>query len=366
MASYHCSACGKNFTVPDWLKGSLKCPSCRTSVGAEAPAAVQSATNEHNDKNQSPSPGSSVRGAERAHVERPCGGRCPEEEARGGVQNRLSGLPATIRKATLFGLWGMAGGLVGWGLGEFFIPSNPFYWTRQFLSLVVLTGCWFGMVGLAIAISLYIGHSYHLRRHFRVDRGLIFTAILGLLAGGVAGAVAQFAYAGIGPTEFLRVICWGVAGGLLGLMLSFRIPNLGCWRGLAGGLVGGLIGGSLFVAAMTFSQQVGRVAGLAAIGFCIGVMIVIVEAFFREAWLEVMYGPREVSTVSLGSTPVSLGAERCVVYLPGAAAVECQYFMKDGRIFYSKGAVGTAAEIKPGDRRMVGNVTITVRGAKAT
>jgi Ca-activated chloride channel family protein len=133
---------------------------------------------------------------------------------------------------------------------------------------VVNVGVWFGIVGACISIALLAGHAYYLKRGSQLGASAKGGALFGLIAGAVAGAIAQGVYGGIGPTEGLRVICWGMAGGLLGYGLSFRIPNLGHACGLLGGLAGGVIGGGLFLI-FTFglsNQVVGRLLGLTAIG----------------------------------------------------------------------------------------------------
>jgi hypothetical protein len=188
---------------------------------------------------------------------------------------------------------------------------------------------------------------------------------IGLVAGGIAGAIAQYTYTSIGPTEALRILCWGIVGGLLGFGLSFRGPNLGRWRGLGGGFIGGLCGGTIFVLLVIASglpETIGRLFGTAVIGFFIGLMIVLIESVFREAWLEVRYNPREVRTVSLGKEPVSIGgnSKLCTVYVPNSHPVAYRYQLQDGKIICEDVAANTPRNLYPGEEQTLGLVTIAV------
>jgi hypothetical protein len=225
-------------------------------------------------------------------------------------------------------------------------------------------GLWFAVIGAAIALGIAIGQSRYLRREQKRPATLA-TGAFGFGAAFVAGAIAQATYVIIGPTEILRDACWGLAGGLIGAALSVRIPNLGIWRGLLGGLAGGLIGGGLFIAlAFTLSDFLGRLIGTAAIGFMIGLMIVLSESLLREGWLEIHFGPREMRTVSLGREPVRIGSDSsfCTVYVTGAAPVAYTYTVEKGQI-RCEDSNGNSTIVLPGTGHTVGKVTIVVRGA---
>jgi hypothetical protein len=211
-------------------------------------------------------------------------------------------------------------------------------------------------------VALLAGQAYYLKRRLQSGEA-VKGGVVGFLAGAVAGAIAQSIYGGIGANEVLRIICWGIAGGLLGYGLSFRIPNVGGQRGLLGGAVGGVIGGGLFIA-LTFGLRddvVGRLVGVTAIGFCIGLMIALVEAVLREVWLEVRYGPKEARVVSLGREPVSIGGDRaCTIYAQNAPPLALRYRLEEGRIVCEDVVQGRTMPVSPADRRVVGPLTITV------
>ncbi len=59
---------------------------------------------------------------------------------------------------------------------------------------------------------------------------------------------------------------------------------------MGGGGVGGVLGGCLFILfAYNLSGTAGRLAGCAAIGFWIGIMLVVAETLFNKAWLVISY-----------------------------------------------------------------------------
>ena len=184
----------------------------------------------------------------------------------------LTSIKENYSQALQFGGWGALGGAIGSLLAELISWDN----STSFVEIVISVGIWFGVIGGLISIFLLMGYSSYLKRGWRIGESIKKGILPGVLAGFIAGAIAQSTYTIIGPTELLRVICWGIAGGLLGLGLSFRIPNLGKIRGLGGGGIGGIIGGILFIFISLFlGEVIGRLLGISAIGFLIGLMIIL-------------------------------------------------------------------------------------------
>jgi hypothetical protein len=282
----------------------------------------------------------------------------------GGLNMTLAkNITAAFNKALGVATWGAIGGAIGDLGGEPFWTVN--HRSNSITDLMVDVGLWFGLIGAAIAVALLIASAQYLKRGLQIQQAFRDGVLLGFVAGATAGAIAQYTYTSVGPTEFLRVICWGIGGGLLGLGLSFRIPNLGRWRGLGGGLAGGLLGGSLFVLLAIvndLSHSVGRLIGTAAIGFCIGLMIIIIEAAFREAWLQIHYNPREVRTVSLGSQPVSIGGDPnlCTIYVHNAPPMALRYQLNQGQVLCKDISTGTTHPLQAGDKQTLGTVTIVL------
>ncbi|MUG96834.1 hypothetical protein F7734_32635 [Scytonema sp. UIC 10036] len=272
-------------------------------------------------------------------------------------------ITARFDKALRFAIWGGIGGAIGDIVSEPFL--GVYRGSNSLIEEMIHSSLWFGIIGAGIAVSLLIASAQYLKRGLQIQQALQDGVLLGFVAGAIAGAIAEYTYLSVGPTEFLRVICWGIAGGLLGLGLSFRIPNLGRSRGLGGGLAGGLLGGCLFVffAVVNHTSLItGRLTGFSAIGFCIGLMIAIVEATFREAWLQIHYNPREVRTVSLGSQPVSIGGDPnlCTIYVHNAPPMALRYQLDQGQILCEDIPTGTTHPLQPGDKQTLGTVTIVL------
>ena len=114
------------------------------------------------------------------------------------------------------------------------------------------------------------------------------------------------------------------------------------------------------------SDAVGHVAGGALLGLFLGLMIALVEAAFRQAWLEVVFGPKEVRTIALGSSPVSIGGgPGCTVYANGTAPVALRYRFENGTVLCEDVAAGRTESVRSGDVRRAGRLTLYVRGKGA-
>ncbi|BAQ64810.1 hypothetical protein [Geminocystis sp. NIES-3709] len=273
------------------------------------------------------------------------------------------------QQALQLGLWGAMGGAIGSIIGDIILVGEN---QTIFMALVVTVGFWFAIIGLSIALSLLLGYSCYLKRGIRWGESLKSALLPGLVSGLIAGAIAQGIFSLLGATETLRLICWGIAGGLLGFGLSFRIPNLDKIRGLGGGFLGGIIGGCLFIAfSLIAGEIIGRIFGLASIGFLIGLMIVLIEAVFRDAWLIVHYGENEQKTVSLGSQPVILGSSnKAHIYLPksqGYTPITAKIYLENKQIFinfdqeHGQKMKQLTQELKSGDIRKLGNIAIEIK-----
>ena len=189
--------------------------------------------------------------------------------------------------------------------------------------------------------------------------------LFGLIAGAVSGAIAEVIFSGIGDgeNEFLRVICWGIAGSLLGLGLAKRIPNLGMLRGAGGGGVGGVLGGCLFILfAYTLSGTAGRLAGCAAIGFWIGIMLVVAETLFNKAWLVISYDTGVNRTLTVGAEPVTFGSDEnlSIICIPNVAPLAMRFQLEAGQIVCENFETGAVSYLRSGDQKSIGNCTITV------
>ena len=280
------------------------------------------------------------------------------------------------KQGMIFGAWGAIGGSIGSSIGELVINPTSSTTSASFIVLSIRVGIWFSIIGAGISIGFLVGYSKYLKRKFQFNNSVKNGIFQGFIAGFIAGAIAQGTYTIIGSTEFLRVICWGIAGGLLGLGLSLHIPNLGRLRGFVGGMIGGVTGGSLFVLfSWSIGEIIGRILGIAAIGFFIGLMIALVETVFRKISLIIHWNKKEQTILSLGKQPILLGSSNnSHIYLskfdgfhPKTASIYIanekvimQYEQEYG---ISKGMKKLRHELNNGDRRKLGNITIEVKSS---
>ncbi|MEG4030797.1 MULTISPECIES: hypothetical protein [unclassified Microcoleus] len=270
---------------------------------------------------------------------------------------------SAIKKALQFGISGAVGGFVGNLITEPFMQGLT--GSESVFDSVFSTARWFGLVGGGIATAIMFGYYYYIKGKPQIKQALKNGGLFGLIAGAISGAIAEGIYSGIGDgnNELLRVICWGIAGSLLGLGLAQRIPNLGALRGTGGGGVGGVLGGCLFILfAYNLSGTVGRLAGCAAIGFWIGIMLVVAETLFNKAWLVISYDTGANRTLTLGSEPVTFGSDEnlSIICIPNVSPLAMRFQLEAGQIVCENVDSGAVSYLRSGDQKRIGNCTITV------
>ncbi len=233
--------------------------------------------------------------------------------------------------------------------------------------VIVVLGAWTALLASGLTAALVIGQNLHTGRKWSAG-GLPIAAAGAAAAGALSGAVGQgllFLFAmvsqSLGGVGFF--VGWLLLGTLLGLGVSFFIPNLDRKKAALAGLVGGGLGATAFLIASLAADWVGQVTAAAVLGFAIGLMVALVEVAFRRAWLEVRFGGGEQITVNLGPEPVKVGDDRgCTVWARGAPAVALRYWIRDGRVVCDDKALGGSEQlVGDGDQRQAGPVTVTVR-----
>lgn len=270
---------------------------------------------------------------------------------------------SALKKALQFGISGAVGGFVGNLITEPFMQRLT--GSASFPDSVLSTARWFGLVGGGIATAIMFGYYYYIKGKPQIKQALKNGGLFGLIAGAISGAIAEAIYSGIGDgnNELLRVICWGIAGSLLGLGLAQRIPNLGALRGMGGGGVGGVLGGCLFILfAYNLSGTAGRLAGCAAIGFWIGIMLVVAETLFNKAWLVISYDTGANRTLTLGSEPITFGSDEnlSIICIPNVSPLAMRFQLEAGQIVCENVDSGAVSYLRSGDQKEIGNCTITV------
>lgn len=268
-------------------------------------------------------------------------------------------------KPVLFALLGCLGGVVGALLGEL-APDSA----KSSSTIVVEVAVWTALCGSAIAVALFSASElYHRRRGF-VSRQALRYLSAGAIGGGIAGAVAQALYNAhfVSPefTNFiLRPLCWGLMGAILGLRLASTIPNLHLSRAAIAGGIGGTLGGVAFLIGSAFmSQSFGRMAGLGALGAALGLAIVVVDSMFREATLEIIWAPREVTTVALGRIPVTIGGGDDHIFVAGLPQNAACVVIEQGKVQYVDTASARRTDLRDGSKIKIGSIEVVVHATR--
>jgi pSer/pThr/pTyr-binding forkhead associated (FHA) protein len=223
---------------------------------------------------------------------------------------------------------GALGGLTAWAIAEPFaprsMPLNEDAWRR----FEAFWGMGAGLL-IGLAIGLVAGLFQGSRGH--AARGAIIGALVGLICGplGINIGSALFGMLGGGKTfagsaifeVVARVVGWAAFGAFIGLGEGFvgRSVKRGV-QGMVGGLLGGAVGGLGFqaaalvfapvVMASTGTQEVGqipRAVGLVCVGAGIGLMIGIVEALGRKAWVRIILGRNEGRDIPIDMAQTAIG-----------------------------------------------------------
>ncbi len=113
-------------------------------------------------------------------------------------------------RALQMGFFGAIGGVIGSLVGEI-TGQGP----HTFIESIIIVGLWFGIIGAGISMVILLGQYFYLKRKLLIGPAAKIGLPFGFLAGALAGGLAQALYRFIGPTEFLRVICWGSPGACL-------------------------------------------------------------------------------------------------------------------------------------------------------
>jgi hypothetical protein len=252
-------------------------------------------------------------------------GAAAPEGSRGGGAKDAPAVRRTgkiSRKTVIFGGAAGAGALAGE------LAANALRLEIFFESLIFEIALWAGVLSSGVSVALIAAQ--HILQRKRPDfKSLLPPALLGILTGAAAGGLAQAIFnvtQHISP--FVKVtsnaLCWGFFGAGLGFGVSLFIPNYPKKRAALAGLLGGTLGGIIYVALLSSGTNAGNYTGVIVLGLAIGLTISFIEEALREAWLTVIWGPKEQMSISLGAKPIVFGSSReADVFLPsrGGAAV---------------------------------------------
>jgi hypothetical protein len=263
---------------------------------------------------------------------------------------------------------GTLGGAVGALLAEIVASSRDSFVGR--FETFVYTGLWFGVFSGVIAAALFVCAEWYQRRELLAGR-VLKVLLFGAIAGFISGAVAQGVFLiPVGSLEFqnyaLRSFCWGLAGAIIGGLLSRTVPNLGLKRGGAAGFIGGCVGGLLFVLVSNEVPETwGRVVGLSCLGLALGLAMYVVENMFREASLEVIWAYNETTRVNLGAQPISIGgSSEDQIFVRGLPPRASAIVLQNGQIEHFAYANGTRTPLTDGSQLSIGSIRLVVHAAQ--
>jgi MFS family permease len=293
-------------------------------------------------------------------------------------------------KSLALGIWGALGALAVYPLAEFvFVVQGAMLASLGPLPTTILvTTLWTTILAIGCTMALIMGQNRYLRRPLLDSQSALTGIVGGAISGAASGCLAEgfFQYAQyVGQQNPLlvlvaRLFAWAMFGCLIGLGMSFVIPNFGRFPGAVSGAVGGGIGAIAFIvagvlaagvilaiggadAAAGIGDSLGRCIGTVILGFTLGFAIGLAEEATRTAWLQVTYGQsRESVRISLGDQPVCVGSDsrRCAVWAQGARAVALKFRYVDGNVMCDDIAAEKTSVVPPGHQQQVGHVTILV------
>ncbi len=286
---------------------------------------------------------------------------------------KSDGQPTTKSKPVSLAQMGAIGAIAAYLPGEILQEA---IWqgedTPSFAALLLGTAVWMGVYAIGYSVALTIGQNRYLRRPWLSPQEGAINVIGGALIGVASGGVAQFFFSiavAVGQgnplfVELARIVAWALFGALIGLGMSFIIPNLGRFHGLIGGAAGGAVGAVGFiVSGMIAGDATGRFVGMAVVGGALGYAIGLVEEVSRTAWLQVTYGnSRETVRVSLGSDNVCVGSnsQRCAVWARDVRPIALRFRYIDGKVMCDDMASEKTSVVEPGFQQQVGNVHLMV------
>ncbi len=183
-----------------------------------------------------------------------------------------------------YAILGAIGGLIGWQVSDLLGLS---FATNLYLSEAIVGA----LIGLIIGLFIGIAEGLLTQNFVQALKSGLFSAALGLVAGGIGLPLSEFLFQAVGAGLFGRVLGWAIFGLLLGLAEGIMGKSQ-VWKGMLGGLIGGALGGLLLESAHNWLKDpiTGKAAGLVLLGASVGAFISLIAVLLSRAWLEVTSG----------------------------------------------------------------------------
>jgi Ca-activated chloride channel family protein len=274
-------------------------------------------------------------------------------------------LKYTTKKTLIFGIAGALGALAGDGVTEFLSKEeNPTFFSNLFHVIL-----WTGIISLGIAIALLIAQNIYFKKSI-FSKSIIKAGWRGILTGAIAGGIAQIAFSftsSISETVEIgsRIICWGIFGLGSGWGVSLFVPNYPKKTAMIAGFIGGAIGGAAFRFSNNYLPEIAsRLLGVAIVGLFIGLMISYIEELLREAWLTIVWGKNETTSISLGARPILLGSSPDAdIYLPkekNYPAITAIIMIKNSKVVIENKINHQSTELRNGSKINLGIIEVNV------
>jgi Ca-activated chloride channel homolog len=225
---------------------------------------------------------------------------------------------------------------------------------------------WTAWLSLGAALALSVGQFLIVKRRSLPFLQIGKIAAGASLAGFLAGGAGQVLYSVISflPSSdaIVRILAWALLGSILGRGMGYIIPNLESKKSMVGGALGASLGAVAFLfVSHAIGDSLGRIIGALLVGAALGLCVGIVEMLFREAWLTVAFGPKEIITVTLGRDPVRIGGgPDSTVYVAQGASVDVEYTLEGSRLACLDKTSGVKETPTPGEWKKLGNVAVAV------
>ena len=84
----------------------------------------------------------------------------------------------------------------------------------------------------------------------------------------------------------------------------------------------------------------------------------------REAYLEVIWATKEVTYVTLVTTPVFIGGGDDHVRVVGLPRMPASVVLNQGKIHYTDKATGKRIELKDGGKLQIGSIAIVIKAKR--
>jgi Ca-activated chloride channel family protein len=127
-----------------------------------------------------------------------------------------------------------------------------------------------------------------------------------------------------------------------------------------------IAGGAAFRFSNNYLPEIAsRLLGVAIVGLFIGLMISYIEELLREAWLTIVWGKNETTSISLGARPILLGSSPDAdIYLPkekNYPAITAIIMIKNSKVVIENKINHQSTELRNGSKISLGTIEVIVR-----